>query len=228
MLQPLIQHHRFARRAAFAAIVRDLAVGAVRLPDRGHLRHHGIAGRENRNQPRRRPSARPRRLSRSLSRQPQGRRRGAAIRQGAARHRAEVPGGRRARAGQHRPSRQQGAACRLWAGAGGQRQFSTGLRRPQPRPHPRRSGLADPVGPGRRARSAWPIRGSAAVLCERAEDRARRTFRAVQSRPFPRPCKGSAQGGGDHAPRQQPRGCGSACAAEFGAGGWPAGPSCRG
>ena len=37
---------------------------------------------------------------------------------------------------------------------------------------PRQSGLADPVGARRGARSARPVRGSAAILRQRAEDRA--------------------------------------------------------
>jgi Flp pilus assembly protein TadD len=55
----------------------------LQLPNRGHVGHHGVAGRENRSKPQRRSSARGGTLSRSLPRQPQGRRRGPAIRKGA-------------------------------------------------------------------------------------------------------------------------------------------------
>ena len=77
--------------------------------------------------------------------------------QALARHRAARPGRRRARAGHHRQSRQQGAAGRLRSRTRRQRQFPAGVRRSQPGPLARQSGLADSFGAGNRARSSWAV-----------------------------------------------------------------------
>ena len=184
MLRKLPQQAYFARLLAARASSAILAVGLCGCQTSATSDITGSLGDKAETSRRRRPSARPGISPRALSGQPQGCRRGAAIRQGAPRHGAAGPGGCGARAGHASPTRQQGAAGRLWAGAGGQRQFPAGLRRARPRPQPRRSRLAHPLGARSRTRSARPVRGSAAVLRERAEDRARRTVRAVQSRAF--------------------------------------------
>ena len=146
------------RGSLHCSIVCSRGAGALQLPDRGPVRHHGVARRQSRSKPhRRRAAARSGFLSRALSRQPQGRRRCAAIRQGAARRRTALPGGRGARTGHDRPSRQQDAACRLWAGAGRQRQFPAGVRRAQPRPQPR----TIPIGGFSRRRAPCSINSAA-------------------------------------------------------------------
>ena len=94
-------------RPAFARLLActstpDPGVGAWRLPDLGTVRHHRLDRREGRHQPRRRSAARRRALPGTLSRQSEGRRRRAEIRQGAARRRDS--GRRRLRCSNRPPS----------------------------------------------------------------------------------------------------------------------------
>ena len=227
MLQKLLHPSRVARLLACTSIL-ILALGLGGCQTSGLSDITGSIGEKAEHRPRRRSAPRRRALPGTLSRQSEGCRRGAEIRQGAARDGTAVAGGCGARTGHHRPSRQQAAARRLWPRAGGQRQFPAGLRRARPRPQPRRSGLAAALGAGSDAGPTRPIRGGAAILCERAEDRARPAVGAVQSRTVLRAFEGSAEGRGDAAPRPWPCGDRSARARQSGAGGRPAGPSRRG
>ena len=86
-----------------------------------------------------------------------------------------------------------------------------GARSAEPRAYARPAGLAHPVGAGRGARPDGPARGSAALLCERAENHAGRAFRAVQSRPVLCAVEESAQGRGDPAARQRAQRASRAC-----------------
>ena len=110
------QQSSLARLLASAAVTAILAAGlggCQTMSDiTGSLTLEGRAGRKRRC----RSAPRRRGLWRALPRQSQGCRRRAGLWPGAARHRAARPGGRRARTGHHRPSRQQGAARRLTAG----------------------------------------------------------------------------------------------------------------
>ena len=100
----------------------------------------------------------------------------------------------------HQPE-QQGAARRLRPRARGCRQLQAGARRARARAFARPARLAHPLGAGRRARSDGPPRGSAALLRERAQDRAGRALGAVQSRPLLRALEGPEARRGDAAPR---------------------------
>ena len=126
----------FARRLA-TAFVRDVGVGALQLPDRGPSDISDVTGSLGEKAEASR-AADPRREVESYRDRFRANPKDAdaALQYGKAlRDRGTaVPGGRGARTGHDRPSRQQGAAGRLWAGAGGQWQFPAGLRRAQPRP----------------------------------------------------------------------------------------------
>jgi len=191
MLQQLSRQYRFTKiLASHGHRPAVLLFGPLQLPERGFIGYHGLAGREDRSKSRRRTLGVGWKCIAIvlLNANPKGRRGGAPIREGAPGHGATVPGSRGARAGRDpltpitRP-----LLCRLWAGAGGQRQFPAGVRRPSVRgPYPRQSRLADSLRPRNRTRSAWPIRTKArAVLCERAEDRARRNPQCCQISAFP-------------------------------------------
>ena len=114
-----------------------------------------------------------------------------------------------------------GAYGRALADAGN---FKQALERARARPFARPAGLAHPLGAGRRARPDGPPRGGAALLRERAQDRARRAVGAVQSRPVLRALEGPAARRGDAAARRRARQHRQARAAEPGAGGRPARP----
>ncbi len=100
----------------------------------------------------------------------------------------------RARAGDHRQSRQQGVARPIRPCARRQWQFPAGLRRACESAFARQSGLAPALGAGHRARPDGPSRRGALLLCERAEDRAGRSRRALQSRPVLHAVEGPAEG----------------------------------
>ena len=124
----------------------------------------------------------------------------------------------------HNPSNMAllGAYGRALADVGN---LQAGARRARPRAHARPARLAHPVGAGRGARSDGPPRRGAALLRERAQDRAGRALGAVQSRPVLRAVQGSRAAPrrrcGAPPPQPQRR---SAGAAEPRAGGRPAGP----
>ena len=80
-------------------------------------------------------------------------------------------------------------ARRIWPRARRDRRLSAGARRARPRPHARSARLAHPLRAGRGARPDGPARRRAAPLPDRAQDRARRADRAVQSRPVLRACR---------------------------------------
>ena len=103
-----------------------------------------------------------------------------------------------------------GAYGRALADAGN---YAAGARCAQPRAHAGPAGLAHPQRARRGARPDGPPRRCAAVLFERAQDRAGRAFGAVQSRPVLRAVEGSRARRDDAAPcrgarRTRARRCG--------------------
>ena len=203
MPQNLLQPFRFTRLLACTATSAILVLGLCGCQTAGVVRHHGVAGRKGRNQP---PAADPRRevelardrfranpkdadaalqYGKALRATGQKAQAVAVLEQATIAH----PGNKALLAGYGR----------ALADNGNFQQAFDVLSRAHTPDDPDWRILS---AAGSRARPTRPIRRSAAVLCERAEDRARRTVGAVQSRPFLRPFERSAQGGGDLAPRQ--------------------------
>ena len=228
MFQQLLQpseSHGFSCRG----IIRDPGVGAVRLPDRGPSDITGSLGEKAETS----RSADPRRdlelYARALSRQSQGRRRGAAIRQGACappgRSRRRSPCSSRRRSPIPATRRCSPAMAGRWRTTAISSRRSTSSAAPIA---PDRSGLADPVGARRGARSARPLRGSAAVLCsalkiapEEPSVLSNLGLSYVLSKDLPK-AEETLRRANSRA------GCRSARARESGAGGRPAGPHRRG
>ena len=165
----------------------------------------GSLGRKSRKKQRRRTRPRGGFLSGSLSRQSRGCRSGVTIRQGAAGRGAERP--RRSPCSNRprslipttRPC--SPVTAERWRTMVISSKLSTFSAAPTP-PTIRIGGYC-------RLKAPYSIssagRGSPAVLCERAENLARRAFGAVQSRAFLRAFERSAEGGGDLAPRHMAR-----------------------
>src|SRR5436309_10996467 len=81
------------------------------------------------------------------------------------------------------------------------RRLQTGARRARSGAAAGCARLAHPLGPGRRARSDGPTRGGAALLRDRAADRAGRALGAFESRALLCALQGPGAGGGDAATR---------------------------